>query len=820
MNGEADFFVAGGTLRTSDPSYVTRPADTLLLQHLQAGEFCYVLTARQMGKSSLMVRTAQRLRTEGARVAIIDLTSIGANSTAVSPDQWYLGLLSRLRSELRLSTNVQKWWQERSAFGIAQRFLDFLHDVVLTECFDNVVILIDEIDSTLNLNFRDDFFAAIRAIYNGRASDPSYSRLTFALFGVATPTDLIQDRERTPFNIGQRIDLREFTYTDATPLQDGLSIVFAVFSEPILQRILYWTSGHPYLTQKLCQAVMTRSVITWGNDGVDAVVQEVFFSEEGRKDPNLTFAHDRIVNSCEEEKRQMLRLYRRVRRGERVADDDRSAIQNRLELYGLVGVTQGMLQVRNRIYEPVFTLAWIDSVMPVNRQQRTAIWAVVIAMLLFISATTFLILQPDPTCSELQTLFDNNTTNSSIRLSALAGLFRQEDSCRTIALELFYRLEPQDQIALFVGLSDPQNEQAQLVTVIDGVYRTLDTVPEHDLKLMDIWLNVLRNAGLNEDDTLVSSIHNWKVGRKFYLDSEYKRAASAFYKVTVQDHPVISYDRALTFIAQENYEAALQNLGAIIEIADKLPAIPTPEFNFTGTENISPDITNTLSRSVKLTEVSSTDQPIVQPRASSSPEDNSLKRLTAVGYKLRFNSPDKLRRIVRRTLEDNPQLGIYLLDRLGDYPSLMIIGSTLVFDKPIIHIVQTGPGLTDSTITSALVFQVQAYDPTVGRSNGDGIDNVSMQIIGPDGVVVHEKIEVETEYCAFGREISNCKVWVFANHNNRWPSIQIIKNGPYTLQVVANAIRGVSTKREVGIKIRLHGSSDVGGGGSKPMQAK
>ena len=56
MNNEADFFVAGGTLRTSAPSYVTRPADAALLQHLQAGEFCYVLTPRQMGKSSLMVR--------------------------------------------------------------------------------------------------------------------------------------------------------------------------------------------------------------------------------------------------------------------------------------------------------------------------------------------------------------------------------------------------------------------------------------------------------------------------------------------------------------------------------------------------------------------------------------------------------------------------------------------------------------------------------------------------------------------------------------------------------------------------------------------
>jgi len=39
----------------------------------------------------------------------------------------------------------------------------------------------------LSLDFRDGFFAAIRAIYDARASDPVYNRLNFVLLGVATP---------------------------------------------------------------------------------------------------------------------------------------------------------------------------------------------------------------------------------------------------------------------------------------------------------------------------------------------------------------------------------------------------------------------------------------------------------------------------------------------------------------------------------------------------------------------------------------------------------------------------------------------------------
>jgi hypothetical protein len=97
--------------------------------------------------------------------------------------------------------------------------VDFLRDVTLTEIEGNIAIFIDEIDSTLNLDFTDDFFAAIRAIYNARTDDPAFNRLTFILLGVATPSDLIKDRTRTPFNIGRAIVLKDFDRVDAGVLQ-------------------------------------------------------------------------------------------------------------------------------------------------------------------------------------------------------------------------------------------------------------------------------------------------------------------------------------------------------------------------------------------------------------------------------------------------------------------------------------------------------------------------------------------------------------------------------------------------------------------------
>src|SRR5207302_2133811 len=126
------FYVTGGTLRSDAPSYVERQADADLYAGLRRGEFCYVLTSRQMGKSSLMNRTAARLREEGVAVALLDLTAIGQN---LSPEQWYGGLLRRLGRQLDPSGDLEEalddFWLEQDRMGPLDRWMEALQQVVL-----------------------------------------------------------------------------------------------------------------------------------------------------------------------------------------------------------------------------------------------------------------------------------------------------------------------------------------------------------------------------------------------------------------------------------------------------------------------------------------------------------------------------------------------------------------------------------------------------------------------------------------------------------------------------------------------------------------
>src|SRR5207253_7003962 len=119
---------------------------------------------------------------------------------------------------------LEACWLGHERLGPLQRWTRALREVVLTRSSEPVVLFLDEIDAVRSLPFStDEFFAAIRECYNRRTQDPAFERLTFCLLGVATPSDLIQDTRTTPFNIGTRSDLTDFTAAEAAPLAAGLS---------------------------------------------------------------------------------------------------------------------------------------------------------------------------------------------------------------------------------------------------------------------------------------------------------------------------------------------------------------------------------------------------------------------------------------------------------------------------------------------------------------------------------------------------------------------------------------------------------------------
>jgi hypothetical protein len=365
------FYVVGGTLRSDAPSYVLRQADVWLFDSLKRKQFCYVLTARQMGKSSLMVRTAARLREENFSVAVLDLTSLGQNLTA---DQWYNGLLERAARQFDLDDELDQFWAQNQNIGPLQRWVRAMESVVLPiQRGRSTIIFIDEIDAVRSLAFStDEFFAGIRELHNRRAHDPKLEQLTFCLMGVASPSDLIRDTRTTPFNIGRRIELTDFTESEAAPLVKGLGKEPAA-GPALLKRVLYWTGGHPFLTQRLCRALSEDREASRSSD-VDRICRDLFLSNRAREsDDNLLFVRERVLHS-EGDLAGLLGLYEKILSGNKVHARENDPANEILRLSGLVKVEKGLLKVRNRVYATVFDRNWVFSSIPGAevRRQRIA----------------------------------------------------------------------------------------------------------------------------------------------------------------------------------------------------------------------------------------------------------------------------------------------------------------------------------------------------------------------------------------------------------------------------------------------------------------
>jgi hypothetical protein len=365
----------------------------------------------------------QRLQAEGVACAVIDLTAI--SSQDITAEQWYAGVIYTLASSFNLldQFDIETWWYEREFLSPVQRLSEFIREVLLREIPQNLTIFVDEIDSVLTLNFPvDDFFALIGSCYNNRADQPEYKRLTWAILGVATPSDLINSSKySTLFNIGRAIELTGFQLHEVKPLTQGL-VGKVPDPDAVLREVLHWTGGQPFLTQKLCKFVLQESGVVGAglsdllvrrqNIRLNPPVQESgeFLNNPKSKIQNpkssipvgremeriedwmyeeklATLVESRLIENwevhdqpehlktirdrlcrCAERNRLLqseqrtvrrLRLYQQIlQQGEVVANDTPDQIE--LRLSGLVVKQDSKLKVYNRIYQSVFNLAWVE----------------------------------------------------------------------------------------------------------------------------------------------------------------------------------------------------------------------------------------------------------------------------------------------------------------------------------------------------------------------------------------------------------------------------------------------------------------------------
>jgi hypothetical protein len=382
-------YQVGGSLPFEAPSYVVRAADSEFFDALMAGQLCYVFNSRQMGKSSLLVRTMRRLQEAGVACATIDIGLIG--SQQVTPDEWYGGFVHWLQRQFDLKIDLNSWWISRSHVSPVLRLSEFIEEILLAQVTQDIVISIDEIEALLPTEFTADFLAFIRGCYNQRANNPPYQRLTFALLGVAT--EAILSPHGTPFDIGRAIALNGFQLYEAQILARGF-LRLADDPQAVLAAVLTWTGGQPFLTQKLCQLISRLSErVPKGAEAeyVENIARSGLVTNWEKQDvpPHLRLIRDRLLG-CD---RRTIKLYQQIwSQGEVAADNSPQQIE--LQLSGLVVSQQGRLTVTNPIYLAIFNQKWIENALGDSPQvsdssDSKAGWIVLVNIILLLIITGY-----------------------------------------------------------------------------------------------------------------------------------------------------------------------------------------------------------------------------------------------------------------------------------------------------------------------------------------------------------------------------------------------------------------------------------------------
>lgn len=246
----------GGAVPLGSRFYVPRSTDSEFRQAVERGDsIVLVKGARQVGKTSLLARELQQAREAGARVVFTDFQLLSEAHLA-SAEALFHVLGAWIAEQLELEVLPSRVWDSGSGPGL--NFRRFMRREVLARVETRLVWGLDEVDRLFSCRFASEVFGIFRAWHNERALDPAgpWSRLTLAMAYATEAHLFISDLNQSPFNVGTRLILEDFTFDQVADLNGRYGYPLRDAKE--LARYYCLVGGHPYLVRRGLHEMVTR----------------------------------------------------------------------------------------------------------------------------------------------------------------------------------------------------------------------------------------------------------------------------------------------------------------------------------------------------------------------------------------------------------------------------------------------------------------------------------------------------------------------------------------------------------------------------------
>ena len=245
---EVKLEAVGGAVPLDSAFYIIRPTDEEFLGSIHRNDSVILIKgARQMGKTSLLARGLSEARKSGAKVVLTDFQKLNAGHLE-NINSFFLALGESITDQLELDDVVpeQNWSPRR---GPSMNFDRFMRREILKRV-PSLVWGMDEVDRLFSTSFASEAFGLFRAWHNERSLDPSgpWQKLTMAIAYATEAHLFITDINQSPFNVGTRLALEDFTLEQVRELNRRYGNPLSEGSE--LDDFYDLLGGHPYLTRR------------------------------------------------------------------------------------------------------------------------------------------------------------------------------------------------------------------------------------------------------------------------------------------------------------------------------------------------------------------------------------------------------------------------------------------------------------------------------------------------------------------------------------------------------------------------------------------
>jgi hypothetical protein len=259
----------GGAVPLDSQFYLVRPTDEQFLDAIRRQDsIVLVKGARQMGKTSLLARGLQQARSSGTRVIATDFQKLNATHLETI-ESLFMTLGELIADQLDLDVYPEDVWKPRRAPSI--NFERYIRREVLEKLGTPLVWALDEVDRLFTCPYASEVFGLFRTWHNERAVDPSapWGRLTLAIVYATEAHLFITDQNQSPFNVGTRLELRDFDPGQVGELNARYGSPLAGAAE--LSRYYRLVGGHPYLVRRGLHEMTTGGL---GLDAFEAVADQ------------------------------------------------------------------------------------------------------------------------------------------------------------------------------------------------------------------------------------------------------------------------------------------------------------------------------------------------------------------------------------------------------------------------------------------------------------------------------------------------------------------------------------------------------------------